>query len=318
MATIALSRAWARTLMEFAAEAPYVHTPDGDNERNIMTKIAIASCCKIRGQKSQKDQPAWQSIEEERPDLVLLLGDNVYMRQSGPRWDLRQLKSVYEVQFREPHFASLLDNVPYMATWDDHDFGPNDSRGASERDKPYRARSRRLFHRFMKDGINNNRPEVYCSHVVNDVKVIMLDVRYYRTGLRQRNPTILGSKQERWLWRELDHNSKFTVVGSGTCLESGAPRDKWSAYRDAYARLREHLKQVPRLLFVSGDLHKNTFKTHDGFFEVISSGIGRKERGRPLNNYGIIDFGRTRVRVSLRGTHRREKTIRTNSWKVER
>jgi phosphodiesterase/alkaline phosphatase D-like protein len=57
-----------------------------------MTKIAIASCCKISGQNSVENQIAWQKIESEQPDLLLLAGDNVYMRQTGERWQLEQLK----------------------------------------------------------------------------------------------------------------------------------------------------------------------------------------------------------------------------------
>jgi alkaline phosphatase D len=281
----------------------------------FMTKIAIASCCKISGYKSVENQTAWQTIESKQPDLLLLLGDNVYMRQRGARWQLDHLEGQYQKQFAEPHFASLLSQTPFMATWDDHDFGPNDSRGDTNRDRPYRERSRDLFHRYMGNSINNNRPEIYCSHVINDVKIIMLDSRYYKTNLfPQPNPTILGAQQEEWLWRELDHNHRFTVVGCGTCLEKGAERDKWSAYQAAYSRLMEKLRQVPRLLFVAGDIHRNAFYNRDGFFEVISSGIGRKENGKPLNNYGIIEFGANTVEVKLRGTHYVNKQIQISDW----
>ena len=90
-----------------------------------MPKIAIASCCKIKGQKALKVQPVWSDIEAERPDLLLLLGDNVYMSQGrGPRWKLDQLDNVYEQQLKEKHFSSLVRRVPFLATWDDHDFRP--------------------------------------------------------------------------------------------------------------------------------------------------------------------------------------------------
>ena len=283
-----------------------------------MTKIAIASCCKIRGHKHQKVQTAWADIEAESPDLLLLLGDNVYMKQPGPRWKLDNLDEMYQLQFKEPHFASLIEKVPFMAIWDDHDFGPNDSRGASERDKSYRSRSRRIFHKHMSRSINNNRPKVYCSHVIDDIKVIMLDVRYYRTDIaRVKRPTILGDKQENWLRDQLDHPHKYTVVGSGTCLTKGGKYDKWSAYKDAYARLKDMLDKVPKLIFMAGDLHTNKFLTHGRFFEVISSGVGRIEGGKPLNNYGIIDFKRSVVKVSLRGRHKIHRTIQTRSWKAD-
>lgn len=283
-----------------------------------MTKIAIASCSKIGGAKYtiQKIQPAWKSIEDERPDIVVLLGDIVYMRQSGPRWQLDQLDLQYQEQFKESNFSSLIASVPFMATWDDHDFGPNNACGDTDEDRPFRARSRRLFHQHMKKAINNNRPEVYCSHVVGDVKIILLDGRYYRTGLQHPSPTILGAVQEQWLARELNHGHKYTVVGCGTCLTHGDPNDKWQAYTQAYVRLQNMLAAVPRLLYVSGDIHENKFVSHGNFHEVISSGVGRQENRRVLNNYGIIDFRAAKVNIQLRGAHASDHAIRTRDWRV--
>ncbi len=104
-----------------------------------MTRIAIASCCKIQ---NVGDQPVWSEIEEHDPDLLLLLGDNVYMPNS--RWDHGFMEQRYKEQFAEPHFASLIQKVPFLATWDDHDFGINDSRGAYISDS-YRRESGRQF-----------------------------------------------------------------------------------------------------------------------------------------------------------------------------
>ena len=42
----------------------------------------------------QNEQPAWANIEAESPDLVLLLGDNAYMRNS--RWDHDGLEELQE------------------------------------------------------------------------------------------------------------------------------------------------------------------------------------------------------------------------------
>ena len=51
-----------------------------------MTRIAIASCC--RGH-SFDEQPVWADIEAEKPDLLLLLGDQVYMNNKVWRhWEL--------------------------------------------------------------------------------------------------------------------------------------------------------------------------------------------------------------------------------------
>lgn len=290
-----------------------------------MTKIAIASCCKYR---MQKVQPAWAAIEAEKPDLLLLLGDNAYMIQKA--WDHVDLEEQYKLQFQEPHFKSLVSKVPFMATWDDHDFGTNDSRGALIRDE-LRRKSRTLFHKYMKKAIHHNRPEVYTSHVVDDIKIIMLDVRYYREAASPRRPaaTLLGKKQEEWLFAELQHNKKYTLIGSGTTLQGGKQSETWQSYTDFYAQFREQVSSMRRVMFLSGDIHCNRFTKHGDLFEVTSSGVARKEAkgkwpkqtyGEPLDNYGILNFTNARVDVSLRGRRKVdqvEATIKASSWTVE-
>ena len=287
-----------------------------------MTKIAIASCCKIQ---MQRDQPAWAEIESEQPDLLLLLGDNAYMLNN--KWDHDYLDARYKEQFKEKNFASLIKKVPFLATWDDHDCGVNDSRGGEIADWK-RRKSRALFHKYMGGAVAKNRPEVYASYELDDIKIIMLDVRYYRERISRRKPnaTLLGAKQEAWLWKELDHSKRYTVIGSGSCIKDGADRETWMDFKQFYKEFRARIADVKRILFVSGDIHRNKFNDHQGFFEAISSGIGRKEKhgkwpnqrtGKPLDNYGIIDFRSNAVTVSLRGRRRKdriEREIRSSTW----
>ena len=105
-----------------------------------MTRIAITSCC--RGH-SFDEQPVWADIEEEKPDLLLLLGDQIYM--NNHEWRHWELDKYYQMQLAEPHFAWLIEKVPFLATWDDHDFGPNDARGAVGSGPANRRKSRNRF-----------------------------------------------------------------------------------------------------------------------------------------------------------------------------
>ncbi len=125
-----------------------------------MTRIAFASYRKIAGRRSVAEQPIWKSIHDAQPDLLLLLGDNVHVKQVGPRRQLDHLNQMYAQPLAKPHFAALIAAVPCMAIWDDHDFGPNDSRGDTDQDRPFRDKSRRLFHMAWKTAVNGNRPRV--------------------------------------------------------------------------------------------------------------------------------------------------------------
>ena len=64
----------------------------------------------------------------------ILLGDNVYLDKRH----LKKLKSknktrenYYKAQWEHPLFAQLISQVPYFATWDDHDAGYNNVYPAS-------------------------------------------------------------------------------------------------------------------------------------------------------------------------------------------
>ena len=149
-----------------------------------MTRIAITSCCKIQ---MVREQIGWSQIEAAEPDLLLLLGDTAYMHNS--RWDHDGLDRRYCEQFEEPHFASLVENVPFLATWDDHDFGTNDSAGGEIADWK-RRKSRKLFDKHIWADRLRHRIRKPCSAGIyysidfNDIRVIMVDVRYFRTGSR--------------------------------------------------------------------------------------------------------------------------------------
>lgn len=106
-------------------------------------KIAFTSCAY---RQKYPVQPGWQRIQVLAPDVLLLLGDQIYMdflpRFLGgdlyaPRkFTLAEFASRmyerYREQYEETHFRDLLNARPDMrvaATWDDHDFAWNNACG---------------------------------------------------------------------------------------------------------------------------------------------------------------------------------------------
>lgn len=296
-----------------------------------MTRIAFVSCANIE-KRGPLDQPAWHQVLAADPDLLLLLGDNTYMNWSEPDWEPQRLKKNYAAQWAVPAFKQLIDSVPTLAIWDDHDTGPNDSCGA-EMPAHELAESRQLFNQYMGFAKNNNRPHMYCSHDVGDVRVIMLDVRSHRTYSGKPGSTVLGKVQEEWLWHELARNPKpYTLVCSGSVINRGPPGHALTDYPAFYQRLVQELRYVapkpqqpdhqPRkVLFLSGDIHNNRWKRHPGFFEATSSGvacvIGPSEA--PTDNWGLLTFGQQELRVDLNGhapSRTYSKRIRLSDWKL--
>ena len=87
----------------------------------VVSRIAFGSCAM-----QWKPQPIWNAVKAQGPDLFLFLGDAIYGDFDGTKpftsteeslrrdWD--RLASI-------PDFAALREQVPFIATWDNHDYG---------------------------------------------------------------------------------------------------------------------------------------------------------------------------------------------------
>lgn len=90
-------------------------------------KLAVVSCSKLQ---QINPQPVRSEIKAEKPDVLLLLGDNIYLdhdHHSNAEALASELRGLYQAQFAEPNFAQLLAdlcarNAPVIAIYDDHDF----------------------------------------------------------------------------------------------------------------------------------------------------------------------------------------------------
>jgi hypothetical protein len=89
----------------------------------------------------------------------------------------------------------------------------------------------------------------------------------------------------------------------------------WDRFDREFEQVTRAFAERGKILYLGGDIHKNTFESGEGFHEAISSGVGRKDRG----NFGLVGIGAAGGTVQLlgrrerdRGTHRIDrKTWRT-------
>lgn len=80
--------------------------------------IAFGSC-----NRQNLPQPLWDVIANDKPDLWIWLGDNIY----GDSNDMAVLKAKYDLQANQESYKRLTAQTPVIGTWDDHDFGRNDA-----------------------------------------------------------------------------------------------------------------------------------------------------------------------------------------------
>lgn len=286
-----------------------------------LAKIAFCSCSYVQ---VRKRQIAWTWIAQEEPDLLILLGDTVYAQNS--KWNLDYLQRQYDEQWRIGNFRELLEAVPHLATWDDHDFGPGNAKGGTAAAQETgitgverRQEARNIFRTFLSpsvpnaDNLSTVPEEIYCSYILNNILIIILDGRYYREDA-DGNPQaeFLGRDQTDWLWREMDRAKtggyKATVVCSGSTIDSSnAPSESMSHYTNFYAEFEKRFRACPNPIFLSGDLHQNRIRVHDGFLELISSGVAQQRGSKSgerknLDNRGILHIHEDHIRVRLRGS----------------
>lgn len=290
-----------------------------------MTRIAFVSCANVEG---RKVQPAWEQIAADPPDCLLLLGDNTYMSWAGTDWNFPALEKHYESQFKGDlkFFRQLIDTVPTLAIWDDHDFGPNDSYGLGAGPANLAA-SRALFDKYLGFAKNvaeaKHPPHMYCSTVIGPARVIMLDVRTYRSLASDPNPTVLGPEQEGWLWAELAAAKEpCIIVGSGSVINRGPKSQRLDKYTAFHKKLMSELRHRPdrprRVLFLSGDIHDNRWQRWPGFFEATSSGVAcHAPNGEPTDNWGLLTFKQHELVVDLHGhapSYVGQHRVRLSDW----
>ena len=119
----------------------------------------------------------FDSIAARRPDLMLWLGDNTYLRESdygSPSGIARR----YRRDRGLPELQALLRTGNHYAIWDDHDFGPNDSNGSFT----HKGEVLRIFQRYWPNGAAGQpeTPGIFRAFSHGDADFFLLDGRYHR------------------------------------------------------------------------------------------------------------------------------------------
>ena len=227
--------------------------------------FALGSCAYVNqreydrpGQPYGGDYQVFDAIAVEQPDFMLWLGDNVYYREA----DWHSVSAMYArySHTRQLHeLQRLLSSTHHYATWDDHDYGPNDS------DSSYRLREQalKIFGDFWPNPEFDSTAGGVTHHFEwHDAAFFMLDNRYFRqaNGRVTGQRTVLGREQIGWLLDALKSSSasfKFVVMG-GQFLNSAETGENYINLAPGERREildRIDAEDIPGVLFLSGDRH---------------------------------------------------------------
>jgi alkaline phosphatase D len=276
-------------------------------------------------------------------DFMLWVGDNSYLRPAdwtspaGMRYRWARDKA-------DPSLQALWRSMHHLATWDDHDFGPNDS----SKSFPLRRDSQSLFREFWANP-PSGLPEdegIMSSFVWSDCLFVLLDNRSNRDANHldlQAHPdkTMLGKRQLEWLEQTLlEHRAapfKFIVQG-GQILKDHT-FESYAQFPADRKRVMDFIQKqkMEGVFFLSGDRHftelnllprKGAYPLYELTSSPIGSGVAasaiKLETDNPLRVPGTLVDTQNFCRISVVGP-KGERVARLSSvdktgverWKLE-
>lgn len=266
--------------------------------------IAFGSC-----NHQSLPQEMWLNMMDYKPDLFVFLGDNIY----GDCKTVDCIQNNYNKQLRKTYFLDFMEKVPIIGTWDDHEYGTDNS-GI---ENPIKKESQKLFLDFIGEPLNSPRRTqegIYTSYTFGKegkkVKIILLDERYFREKPGE-TADMLGELQWKWFENELNNSdAQINLIGSSSqFLVSGKTSDRWEQYPRSQKRMYDLIKASKKqgVIFLSGDIHcaemmQNTStELNYPLYEFTSSGLTHAHWSPKINknkykiqkpfcglNYGLI------------------------------
>ena len=207
----------------------------------------------IRG---KGEQMTWRAIASKKPDLFILMGDNIYSDSTDPSKQRRMY-----LEFRaDPHFRAFGATTPIYAVWDDHDYGKNNS----DRTQPGKERSLKTFNEIWPNPPSQaqNTPGIWTRFTVGQAELFLLDGRYHRSpNIAPDGPekTMLGAEQRAWFMKVLtESKAVFKLPVSGSSWNCGGPESWNHSFTYEYDTILKHIaeKRTPGIILLGGDRHQ--------------------------------------------------------------
>jgi alkaline phosphatase D len=292
-------------------------------------RIALGSCAYVN--EPEYDRPGnpygggleiFTSIARTKPDAMLWLGDNVYLREVD--WYTRTgILARYTHSRSIPELQPLLASTHHYATWDDHDFGPNNS-DRSWIHKDVSLDAFKLFWGNPTYGVGG-KPGVTTMFQWADVEFFLLDDRYHRTPNDRKatgSRTMLGEHQFQWIIDALTASRapfKLVAVG-GQMMSPAADFENFATYAEERQALIDAItaEKIPGVVFLSGDRHlteltrlerEGTYPLYDITISPLSAGAYADGKANAASvpgtlvtqrNFALLDFSGPRTDRSMK------------------
>lgn len=241
----------------------------------------------------------WQDLVAREPDVILFAGDSTYCDygDSGEPSPARMWRRFSEARATlEIYFSRKL--IPILATWDDHDFGLNDT----GMNYPFVFESQKNFLSFFAMNpefcsVLERGPGISSAVRLNGQQFLLMDDRSFRiAGFSRERYAHWGREQEEWMLEKVAGFEGLSWIVNGSQIFpqmifkesfSGDHPVQFEAFKSALSNMAK------RVALISGDVHYSEVSRIEpaafGYetFELTSSSIhSEKFRGLPgLSNH---------------------------------
>jgi alkaline phosphatase D len=293
--------------------------------------IAVGSCTYVNepfwdrpGKGYGDSMQIFKSIFDKKPDLMLWIGDNTYTREGD--WNSwGGFMHRYTHTRSLPEMQPLLASTHHYATWDDHEYGPNDA-DRSFWNKEYSSKAFQLFWPGAPGKPFGEGP-VTSTFSWGDCQFFMLDDRWFRAPNADKDSTkaYLGELQINWLIDALTFSkANFKIIScGGQVINNAAVFENYAAYPVERRKLIDRISQakIPGVLFMSGDRHHaelsklerpGTYPLYDLTTSPLTAGTHNPgKEANTLRVDGTLFNGHNFALLKLSGTSK-ERSLKIN------
>ena len=226
-------------------------TPDVASKPGEVT-LAFGSCAS-----STDFYEIWTQIDKQQVDGLVLLGDTPYIDSSDREFNRQRHRQFLSI----PTLAALGRRTPIWGTWDDHDFGGNDTDG-NVKDKEV---IRQVFTEYRAhDQFGDGQEGIYTRFRRGPIEVFLLDARYFSqtepSPAAADKKTCLGKKQWEWLLQGLkESTAPFKILASGQIWDdkTNGEKDDWHTYAHEREALFDFIRdqKIDGVILMGGDIH---------------------------------------------------------------
>jgi hypothetical protein len=264
----------------------------------------------------------WADLYEQKPDLILSLGNNVYSNSRGAI-DLGESATAEQLWDRHAETRTRLPVfqrerlTPFMVTWNDHDYGMEEGDKTYRHADPSRLTLEAFFPLLIDAKTVIDGPGVSRGLKVAGQSFLLFDNRSFRTPAKADEPAYFGRIQEDWALSQLAGGGMVWLMSGekwfgkkAGSFESSRP-GPFVNFLAKIAQLKK--KKAPSILFASGaqsrtEIRKipsfNTFELSSGF---QSPAVAIKEKDPQSlaavgGGYMIVEAKGGKLKAQIRGS----------------